>query len=305
MPRCFFTGIKSLVVAPDGKQHSRYRVSDEEAKELPWNSYTPLAGITVLFALSAGAHCYYHWMLDILPKLGVLEKAGIKLGEIDNLLVRQADRAFQKDTLMHFGFDGNRIVETKDNNRLLCEKVIIVDIQNGINMKMNRFLPAWLKHSYPAPAEASAERIKLYVSRPKGVRRGVANEDELLPILERYGYTVSAMEGLSVSEQAALMAKADVLVSPHGGALSNMVFCKPGIDVIELYGRHVYPYYNGLAQLCGHNYHAILENMDDYKQLVSHDAAQAVGSGEHQKKTRASSFNVDLELFEAALKKVG
>ncbi len=303
--KVFFTGSKSLVVADDGTQHARYRVTDEECQELPWNSYVPLAGTTVLFALSAGAHCYYHWMLDILPKLGVLEKAGIKLEDIDNLLVRVADRAFQKETLMHFGFDGERIFETKDCNRLLCEKVIIVDIQNGINMKMNRFVPAWLKHAYATPTKVGDERIKLYVSRPKGVRRGVANEDELLPILERYGYTVSAMEGMTVDEQAELMAKADVLVSPHGGALSNMVFCKPGIDVIELYGRHVYPYYNGLAQLCGHNYHAILENMDDYHQLVSHNAAQAVGGGEFQKKTRATSFNVDLELFEAALKKVG
>ncbi|MEE9332753.1 MAG: glycosyltransferase 61 family protein [Granulosicoccaceae bacterium] len=302
--KVFFTGIKALVIEADGNQLSRHRVSDEEAKELPWNSYTPLPGTTVLFALSAGAHCYYHWMLDILPKLGVLQKAGFKLADIDNLLVRQASSSFQKDTLMHFGFESNRIVETKDNNRLLCEKVIIVDIQNGINMKMNRFLPAWLKHSFPVPIEPKVERIKLYVSRPKGVRRGVENEDELLPILERYGYTVLAMEGMSVSAQAAIMAKADVLVSPHGGALTNMVFCRPGIDIIELHGRHVYPYYYGLAQLCGHNYHATLENMDDYTRLVSHDVAHAAGSGGHQKQTCASSFIVDIELFEAALKKV-
>ncbi len=304
--KVFLTGMKSLVIAPDGKLHSRYRVTDEEVKELPWNSYKPLAGTSVLFAVSAGAHCYYHWMVDILPKIGVLEKAGFKLDDIDHLLMREADRApFQQSTLKHFGFDNDRIVETKDNNRLLCEKVIIVDIHNGINMKMNRFLPAWLKHSFPPPpVDAIDERIKLYVSRPKGVRRGVANEDELLPILERYGYTVTAMEGMSVAEQSALMAKVDVLVSPHGGALTNMVFCKPGIDVIELYGRHVYPFYNGLAQLCGHNYHAILENMDDYNRLVSHDEAQEFGT-EDQKKTRALSFDVDPELFEAALKKVG
>lgn len=302
--KVFFTGLKSLVVAPDGKQHAKYRVSETECKELPWNTYTPIQGTTVLFALSAGAHCYYHWMMDILPKLGLLEKAGIKLSDVDNLLVRTADKAFQIESLKHFGFDEDRIVETKDNNRLLCEKVIVIDVQNGINMKMNRFLPAWLKHAYAPSSKPTDERIKLYVSRPKGVRRGVANEDELLPILERYGYTVSAMEGMSVSEQAELLSKADVLISPHGGALTNMVFCKPGIDVVELYGRHVYPYYNGLAQLCGHNYHAILEDMADYPQLVCHDAAQAVGSGEHQKKTRATSFNVDLALFEETLKKL-
>jgi capsular polysaccharide biosynthesis protein len=301
--KVFFTGLKSLVVAPDGKQHARYRVTEEECQELPWNSYTPMPGTTVLFALSAGAHCYYHWMFDILPKLGVLEKAGYKLDQIDNLLVRESNRAFQSDTLAHFGFNENNIFQTKDNNRLLCEKVIIVDINNGINMKMNRFVPLWLKHAYGS--ESTEERIKLYISRPKGVRRGVANEEALLPLLEKYGYTVSAMEGLSVVEQARMLSRADVLISPHGGALSNMVFCRPGVDVLELYGRHVYPYYNGLAQLCGHNYHAILENMDDYPQLVNHDAAQRVGSSEHQKKTRAVSFDVDLDLFEAALKKLG
>jgi len=258
----------------------------------------------MLFGNSMGAHCYYHWMLDLLPKMGLLEKAGIPLSSIDNFLVREMNGSFHKETLERLGIDKSRIIETKDDSFLLCDRLISIDINNGINMKMNRFIPNWMKHLYP-PEYPVGERIKLYISRPKGVRRGVANEDAMLPILEEFGYTVVAMEGMSVREQAQLLARADVLISPHGGALSNMVFCKPGIQVVELFGRHVYPFYYGLAQMCGHDYHTVLENAEDYPRLIRFQEAQKVGSVDFQKHTRENSFDVNLDHFRATLESVG
>jgi len=298
--KVFFTGDRLLVRAPGGEVVSRYGVSDEEFAEMPWIEHRKIQGTSLMLGNSMGAHCYYHWMLDLLPKLGMLKKAGISLCSIDHFLVREMNTSFHKETLERLGIDASRVVETKKDHRIECEKLLLINIDNGVNMRMNRFIPTWMKHLYP-PEYPVGSRIKLYISRPEGVRRGVANEAELLPILRKAGYTISPMEGLSVNEQSQLLARADVVISPHGGALTNMVFCQPGIKIVELFGRHVYPFYYGLAQMCGHEYHAIVENSEDYPRLIKLSEARKVGSAAFQKQTRENSFNVDVDAFKATL----
>lgn len=303
-PKVFFNGGRCMVRAPGGEILVRYRVSNDDCNELPWKQYRKVEGTAMLLGNSMGAHCYYHWMLDLLPKLGMLEKAGIDLSSIDHFLVREMNGSFHKETLERLGIDSSRIIETKNDSYLQCDRLICLEFNNGINLKMNRFIPNWMKHLYP-PQYPIGDRIKLYISRPAGVRRGIANEAELIPLLEEAGYMVSAMEGMSVAEQSQLLARADVLISPHGGALTNMVFCRPGIQVVELFGRHVYPFYYGLAQMCGHDYHAILENSADYPRLIQFREAQKVGSVDFQKHTRENSFNVDVDNFKAMLASIG
>ena len=261
-----------------------------------------LKGTTLMLATSAGAHCYYHWMLEILPKLGMLERAGIQIADIDYFLVRQITAQWQKETLARFGIHDSKVVETVDNPYYKCEHLLHIDLNCGINLRMNRFIPQWMKHLYPLVA-SDEPRLKLYISRPVGVRRGISNEAEFLPLLESAGFTVMSMEGLSVAEQAALMSRVDVLMSPHGGALTNMVFCRPGVAVIELFSRHVFPYYYGLAANCGHRYHAILENPgEDYARLVN--AAVAQNFAPTQNETANVSFEAPVEVISQLLTKL-
>ena len=134
------------------------------------------------------------------------------------------------------------------------------------------------------------------------MRRGVANQARMRPLLEAAGIESVAMEGRSVREQAMLLARADVVVAPHGGALTNMVFCRPGTRVVELLSRHVYPYYYGLAASCGHVYHAVLENpAEDYPRLVSHRVAQSFAADAVQHATAARHFDVPLDALERML----
>jgi len=88
-PKVFFNGGRCIVRAPGGEIVVRYRVDDDEADELPWKQYRHVEGTVMMFGNSMGAHCYYHWMLDLLPKMGLLEKAGIPLSSIDYFLVRE------------------------------------------------------------------------------------------------------------------------------------------------------------------------------------------------------------------------
>lgn len=292
--KVYFTGPDWLVHDEQGREVLKRNSSRKPlARERWWGRRRRLAGVSLLFGNSAGAHCYYHWMLEILPKLGMLEREGIAVDSIDHFLVRRISADWQRQTLARFGIDASRIVETENQPHLHCEKFLHVGINFGINLKMHRFVPLWMKHLYPAD-NSGLPRLKLYISRPEGVRRGISNEAEIIPLLQDAGFTVMAMEGLSVPEQAALMARVDVLMSPHGGALTNMVFCRPGITVIELFSRHVYPYYYGLAASCGHRYHAILENPEeDYPRLVNRRIAQE--NAVRHRETARLNFDVPVD----------
>ena len=173
--KVFFMGGRTQITSSDGKAVVRYRIEDEHRKELELQTYRKLPGTSLVLGDSMGAHCYYHWMVDLLPKLGMVEKAGIKVSSIDNFLVRELNNSFHIETLERFGIERSRVVQTKNDQYLDCDRVIHVNVNNGINMKMNRFIPTFMKHLYP-PVYPVGDRIKLYISRPKGVRRGIANE---------------------------------------------------------------------------------------------------------------------------------
>lgn len=300
-PRVYFTGERCLVTAPRGEELIRYAVDDERAARIRSEEYRRLKGTSLMLAPTAGTHCYYHWMVDILPRLGLLERQGISLDSINHFIVREISGDFQRQTLARMGIDESRIVETVSDQYLSCDRLLHIEMENAINMKMNRFIPLWLKHRFQV-APQPGERLKLYISRPEGVRRGISNEAELRPHLEAAGFTMMAMEGLTVDEQVALLSRVDVLMSPHGGALTNMVFCRPGIKVVEILSRHVYPYYYGLAEMCGHRYHAIMENTDeDYPRLVNHRIAHSFASPEIQWKTHNTSFEVSVEAVQKML----
>ena len=231
----------------------------------------------------------------------MLERCGISIESIDHFLVREITGSWQVETLARFGIDKSRIVETAKRPNWRCDHLMHVDLNCGINLKMHRFTPQWMKHMYP-PAPSEEPRIKLYISRPEGVRRGISNEHAILPLLKEAGFTIMAMEGLSVAQQAALLSRADVVMSPHGGALTNMVFCRPGVHIVEIFSRHVFPYYWGLAANCGHHYHAILEEpAKDYSRLVNAKVAQSFADTQHQ--TAALSFDVSVDAVKAVLAK--
>ena len=68
---------------------------------------------------------------------------------------------------------------------------------------------------------------------------------------------------LGVQEQIDLFAGAEVVVAPHGAALANLVFCPPGVRVLELFHpRYVNPCYWAIADNPGADYRYLVCGRD-------------------------------------------
>jgi hypothetical protein len=192
------------------------------------------AKLTTVLSASMGTN-YFHWMTDVLPRIHLLQRAGVDLGEIELFVVNPLANAFQLETLKRFGITAEMVRETHPDFHLQPERMIVASAP-GIPGNTPKWACDFLRESFqPAVRERSR---KIYVSRRRARGRRVRNEEEVMAALS--GFERLELEGMTVADQAALFASAVCVVAPHGAGLTNLVFCHPGTRVIELFSPN-YP----------------------------------------------------------------
>ena len=179
-----------------------------------------------------GSRCYFHWMLDVFPRVELLRLSGIELEEIDYFLFYQPDRKFCNESLNRLNIPKEKVVDSVAYPHIKATELLVPSLPSGyrgsfwvIDFLKRTFLP---EGDYP-PTE------RIFISRQNAGGRRIINESEVMEILSKYGFKLVFLESMSVVEQAKLMASAQVIISPHGSGLTNIVFCQPGTKIIELF----------------------------------------------------------------------
>lgn len=125
-------------------------------------------------------------------------------------------------------------------------------------------------------------------ARSTGHGRLLVNGDSVEILLENRGFVTMDMADLAFAEQAQALKNAEIVVSPMGAALTNLVFCPPGCQVIilsPLYPNASYHYFANLLTALGHRAIFVLGEQ------VSYDIAPKYNK----------NFRVKLSLLEKAL----
>jgi capsular polysaccharide biosynthesis protein len=77
---------------------------------------------------------------------------------------------------------------------------------------------------------------RIYLSRERSLGRKMLNEFEVFSFLEKeYHFIKVFSEDFSISEKAVMFSQADIIVAPHGGGLTNIVFCSDGCKVVDIF----------------------------------------------------------------------
>lgn len=217
---------------------------------------------TVAILSSLSGNVYYHWMIDVLPRIGLLQKSQWSLDQIDWFVVNSLKSSFQKETLSTLGIPLEKIIESDRISHIKAQTLIVPSFPGHldwvspgtIDFLRHTFLsqktsaigqrPS-VSNSVPPPSPivstpgshpTSGKRI--YISRTHANYRAVLNEDEVVNCLTALNFEIVQLETVSVTQQAQLFSQADVIISPHGSSLTNLVFCQPGTHVIELFTPH-------------------------------------------------------------------
>ena len=291
---------RGLIITPDGQLLEDVSVFFRNAGRtmlshvsLEWSlKQRKVDGKVAILSTDAGS-LYYHWLFQLLPRYELLKRAGIELNKIDYFVVCSQEQAFQRESLALLGIDRNRIIESDHSSLIRAEEMIVPSVPLGVGcfrpwmmeFLRSRFLP-------PEMQSVKSPGRRLYISRANAGYRRVLNESDVIRLLHSRGFETIAMEALTMQEQAAAMASCEIVVAPHGGGLSNIVFCSPGTKIIEIFSPElVASYFWKIANQVGL----------DYYYLLGKGPAAALEPGLLQSWNASTNIEVDLEVLQQTL----
>jgi capsular polysaccharide biosynthesis protein len=205
----------------------------------------PVASVT-----ASTQNYYYHWLVDVLPRIKMIEA---RLAEMP-LYIAQGE-AFQRETLRAFGVEPARVIEAGGQRLIRSPKLVVPCHQ----IMSGQEFPPWVieflrKGLLPLATPERRPKRRLYISRRNAAHRRVSNEHEISAKLEAIGFETLALEDWPLAEQIAAFRDAEIVIAPHGGGLTNLLFCSPGTFAVELFPRVTVDLYYRLAAAAGVEY---------------------------------------------------
>ncbi|HTR30442.1 MAG TPA: glycosyltransferase family 61 protein [Puia sp.] len=238
----------------------------------------------VAVVAAAGSQNYHHWLYDTLPRIGLLQKAGL-IKEIDHFIIDYSGLRFQKEGLDALGVPAAKVIPCDDhwNFHVQAEELIVTSLPARLGT-ISRWTVEFLRDIFLSDAglgegagrrgegagrrgegagrrgEGAGRRDegagrRLYLSRRKAPTRTLINEKEILGILGKLNFCPFYAEDHSIRETAAVFAAAESIVGVHGSGFANLAFCSPETKVVDILApKHLDPYYWILANATGSVY---------------------------------------------------
>jgi hypothetical protein len=226
-------------------------------------------------------HAYYHWMIEVLPRLAVLDK--LSGFEALKVLLPQHLTAFQHASLKAVGINPGRFAQIPGGD-WRCEKLYFSEIPAPTGSPSPAAV-SWLRSVFLNRGNQEVAQLdtrRIYLTRRDAPKRKIINDGEVIAFLERKGFEVVCATELSLEEQIRTFEGAGIIIAPHGAGLTNIMFASPGTIVIELFGdNYVNGCYWALANICS-QHHAFLTSP-----------------------TETLNFHVSIDRLQALLEKVG
>lgn len=240
--------------------------SDHEGLRIPF--LPPMRKIdgTVLSLNTLFCSNYHHFLIDTLPKLELVGRAGISLSEIDYFVFDYGKLPYQDQAMELLSIDRNKILPSTGHVHFQADRLIVPSYSEpGARVDTYQYSDEgidFVRALFLADCPQRPARRILLSRRLAQTRRWVEEEDAL-PELHTMGFERIEAELLTVRDQAKLFSEAEIIVMPHGGGLANCVFCFPGTTIIELFPPAYLPtFMMPLANRLRLQYHALVGSPD-------------------------------------------
>jgi hypothetical protein len=194
----------------------------------------PLAGRVLYLVTPEAADNYHHWLIDLLPRIGQVKRAGYRLEAFDHVIVNHRRRRFQLATLSHLGIPAEKLIEADANLWIRAEQLVVPSLKPNTQV-LSRADVQFLRESFLPPADTlTTPRRKLFLSRADADCRRLTNEREITAALRAHDFEIITPSQLDVPGQARLFAEAAVIAGPAGAAFANIVFATAPAHVVEI-----------------------------------------------------------------------
>lgn len=196
------------------------------------------------FLAGNGSHNWYHWLIEILPKMLYYKKDYSR-----NILVDQSckDIPSMAETLQTLveNYDVN-IIYLDPLKRYRIKKLYFINEVNKLMYnELNRELASqpvyyYRKESLKELSEILKDKYltdsisckpKIYLRR-QNTHRTASNEKELAELLSDYQFSFIDLAKCSIQRQVEVLSKAKHIVGTSGAAFTNILFCSPNTKIV-------------------------------------------------------------------------
>lgn len=199
---------------------------------------------------------YYHWMFDVIPRILKMESLDAEVAFDRYLVLDLHEPTFKMETLEYFGIDQSKVCNVRSGDHLECERILLFErpldcpVETDAIRSIRKFI---------SPLKSSNHPKFVYLSRGNARTRRIENESELVAALEKLDFVCVRAEKLSFRDQVEVFHSARAIVAPHGAGLTNLIFCRKGSLVFEIFSTgYIRPDYALISEKCGLDYSFIL-----------------------------------------------
>jgi len=234
---------------------------------------------SVFSLLSGGAakNNYWHWIFDVLPKIGILEKLNLR-HKPDYYLLPSLKRKYQIETLLDLKIPEKKFLDGEKYKHIKCDNLLTVDHPYVFNNNPSKsiinipiWINKWLRKKYVKNKSSNSNcSKKIYINRENDSileNRKIINNKEVKNLLINYGFKIVSLSNYSFKDQVKMFNNAKFIVGLHGAGFANLVFSKPHTKVIELSSKHSGNVLQYLAKRCQLDYTRLV---DSNSQLFKH-----------------------------------
>lgn len=214
----------------------------------------------VLLVSTSGIWGYYHFLYDFVPKILLMREYW---DLYDVIIINKSRARYLREFLQIFGIDYKTI--SVPNNTIISSNNLDAPLYLSEIGNPNRYIIKLIRENFLSKIEINDNENYnlLYISRRNTSKRRVINEEKLFENLRPLGFRLIELEKLPISEQISIFTKASVIISPHGSGLSNIVFCNPMTNVIELFpSNYLEACFANVSNLININYNYLIFDSD-------------------------------------------
>jgi capsular polysaccharide biosynthesis protein len=204
-----------------------------------------LAGQYVVLA-GPGTRVYGHWLVEYLPKIGLLNAAGYNIHELRYLLPTRAE-PYVRAWLELFGIGEDRIVSyDSDLDIVVADELLLPTVMHNGTRASPLFEDSigflrgliGLRHDLNGSTYGS----RIFLSRSQASQsRALLNRETIEELAVREKFVVVQPEKLSLIDQVRLFHASRAIVGEYGSALHGAMFAPAGTAVCALRGTNLHP----------------------------------------------------------------
>jgi capsular polysaccharide biosynthesis protein len=180
--------------------------------------------------ISPESHNYYHWLSDVLPRIRLYEPV---FDQVDHFCVASNVPAKFLLLLNEFGIPEEKILKVAEKGKLHFDHLFVSSLPGSEGRSPN-WAVDYLREKL-IRSTSSWPSKKIYFKRGGNIERKILNEDSLLAQLQNEGFEIIDPGALTVRQQIELVSCASIIISAHGAAFSNLLFCPDRTAVIEIF----------------------------------------------------------------------